>query len=524
MKKIIYFILILLTLAVKSYSATEVTYISSEGIYINAGTNASLNKGDTLLIYRGDIKIATVLIDNISSRSSACSIVEQFGSIQIGDLLKKIDGTLVQLNDELDEKNITKESKKAISPKREKDINKIRGYVAFQQYYQKDFTSSSLSSYQPSLKTKFRIDNINGSNLSFQMKHRSRMYHRSKSIIIGGDKNEWSHRIYEFALYSNNKAGSFQWSIGRQSVYQARGVGYIDGLYLSKELNDKVSVGTALGSEPDYLDQKIDFKRNKAALFINYINGDYEKGRLSLSAAVAGSYISGEINREFFSFTTDYYNSRFSVNQAVEIDMYRSWRKDAIGKTFSLANYYGRINYNVSDRIRLNFAYDNRNRIRYNDDVLIADSLFDNSSHQGVRFGTTIRLNRDVTFTGNTGIRFRSDEIDNNLFFNTGINIMRFPAQYNSLSFRFAYVNTMFTDAYRPSVSFRFPMFTKLRFTLTAASNIYKTGSNSTTNSYFDLSTYYTVSRDYFVSGSIRQYLDKELQSSQIFFELGRNF
>lgn len=500
---------------------TAVTYVSAEGVYINVGTNAGLNKNDTLLIFRDEIEIATIMIDNISTRSSACKIIKQSEPIKIGDLVFNRDHLALEIlsDDSIDS------SKKAIPTKQQPDnINRLRGYVAFQQYYQKDFTSSSLSSYQPSLKTKVTVENIGGSNLTFQFKHRSRYYHRSKQILVNGDKNEWSHRIYEMAVYADNPNSKFNWSLGRQSIYQVRGVGYIDGLYLSHRINEKVSIGTALGAEPDYLDQNIDFNRKKAALFVNYAVGDYDSQKISLSAALAGSYVGSEVNREFVNLTADYYRHNLSIYNAFEFDIFRSWRKEALGKSFSFANYYGRINYKLNNNVRFNFGYDNRHQIRYHDDVYLADSLFDNSSHQGLRLGTTLKLSQNITFNSTAGIRFRSDEIDDNKYINAGINVMRFPKRANSLSLRMAYVQTMFTNAYRPTISFRFPIYSKVYVTAAGSSNIYKTAGNTTTNTYFDLNSYYNLSRIYFLSGSIRQYFDSELKSTQLFFEMGRNF
>lgn len=504
-----------------SEAATTVTYVSSEGLYINAGSNAGLEKNDTLVIMRDDQKVATVFIDNISTRSSACKMIEQTLPPQIGDIVVLSDLSEIVIETK---KTATAVEQNKTSTAESEPANQTSGYISFQQYYQKDFTSSSLSSYQPSLRTKLTVKNVNGTGLTFQMKHRSRLYHRSKQILVNGDKNEWSHRIFEFAVYADNPDSRWNWSLGRQSIYQVRGIGYIDGLYLSHKLNEKVTVGTAIGGEPNYLDQKIDFNRQKAALFVNYTNGSYETQKLSLSAALAGSYLSGEVNREFVNLSADYMNNKISIYNAVEFDFFRGWRKDALGKSLKFANYYGRINYKLSDKVRFNFGYDNRHQIRYYDDVYLADSLFDNSNHQGIRLGTTLRLSQNITFNSSAGIRFRSDDLDDNKFINGGINFMRFPGRRNSLSLRMAYVKTMFTNAYRPTVSFRFPLFSKMYMTASGSSNIYKTGGNTTTNTYLDLNSYYNFSRVYFLSASLRQYLDSELKSSQLFFELGRSF
>ncbi|KAA3633147.1 MAG: hypothetical protein DWP97_09740 [Calditrichaeota bacterium] len=518
MRLFIYLLLLGFIVCTMVKAETKVTYVSSEGLYINAGTNAGLQKGDTLTITRKNQIVATIIIENISTKSAACKILTQSDTPLTDDIVLNINGSPLSVTEETKKINqdVSKQKKQKTNP-----VNRVGGYISFQQYYQKDFTNSSLSSYQPSLKTKLKIDNISNSNLTFKLSMRSRYYQRSRQITVSGDKNEWSHRLYEFAVYAEHT--HLQWSFGRQSVYQAQGVGFIDGFYLAKKMNEYVSIGGAVGSEPNHLDQNIDFNRKKAAVFVSYERGNYKSGRYNLSAAFAGSYLSDGVNREFFNLSADYYSESFSTYHSVEIDLFRSWRKEAIGSTFKFSNYYGRINYKLSNTVKINFSYDNRHQIRYFDDVYITDSLFDANNHQGIRFGTIIKIGRNTTFSGNTGIRFRSDDIDDNKFINTSLNLARFPTRKNFLSFRFAYVKTMFTNAYRPSLSFRFPIFTKMYLTTSASSNIYKTGTTTTTNTYVDLNSYYSFTGKYFMSGSIRQYLDSELKSTQLYIEIGRN-
>ena len=65
----------------------ELTYISTEGVYLNAGTEIGLQLGDTLEVRRGEKVIATIVINNISSQSAAALIIDKTEDVKPGDLL-----------------------------------------------------------------------------------------------------------------------------------------------------------------------------------------------------------------------------------------------------------------------------------------------------------------------------------------------------------------------------------------------------------------------------------------------------
>ncbi len=89
---------------------------------------------------------------------------------------------------------------------------------------------------------------------------------------------------------------------------------------------------------------------------------------------------------------------------------------------------------------------------------------------------------------------------------------------------RLSYLETKFTTAYRPSLSFRFPIRRGMYLTLSGTSNIYTSSFSRSSTSYLDAQTYYTLSSNYFISASIRQYFEKDLQSNQLYLEFGKHF
>ena len=502
-------------------ASPTVTYISSEGFYINGGTNYDLKKDDTLIVMRKDVLIATCIIKNISKKSSACVILEKSGELQIGDqIIKSNTSALVLIKPKEKDGMGSIPTKKKMSD----TSNRLSGYYATQHYITTDMSNSSLSSYQPSVRTKLKIDNLFSKKMKLHIKHRSRYYNRSSNQNIMSSQDNWSHRLYEFAIYSTDKLQSIQYSFGRQSIYQMRGIGFVDGLYLGKSLNKKVKIGTAIGLEPDNLNQKINFKRKKAGLFLAYTMVNKDDKKILLSAALAGSYISSDINREYLYLQADYTSTKLSINQFAELDYYRSIRKEAFDKSFSFTSYYGRVNYNLNPSYSFYISYDTRERVLYLEDSYSSDTLFDDNNNRGIKMGARLRPKQNLSISINGGVRTRSNSFADNKYASISVSAFHFPRKRSSLTIRFSYLETMFTTGYRPSMSFRFPIQKRMYMTVSGTTNIYASSTGNRSTSYVDAQTYYTFSNNYFISISDRQYIEKELQSNQLFFELGKHF
>ncbi|MFQ5454318.1 MAG: hypothetical protein ACE5D6_09050 [Candidatus Zixiibacteriota bacterium] len=497
-----------------------VTYLSSENIYIDAGSNSGISVGDSLTVVRRGVTIAVLIVKNVAGNSCACIKISGKGKIKVGDKVP-LDSIIGRNNKSASSTSIRKTKTK--SSKSQLDMkNRLKGNISFQSYWLKDMTGSKLSSFQPSLRTRIRIENLAGTGLTLQLKHRSRVYHRSRSLQEGTDRNEWVHKIYEFAVYSDREKSLIEWAAGRILSPYVRGMGYLDGGYIAKKIHPSYRVGVVIGTEPDAQNTGIKFNRRKFGAFITLEKGSYATRHLMLTAALSTSYEKGNINREFFYFQGNYsHDSWISLYQSVELDINRSWRKNADGNRFSITNYYSTLNLRIMQKASLYFSYDARKNIRYFETKNYPDSLFDDGVHRGLKVGFSFRPKKRIRINANTGIRFRQDGLSNNQFTSFGIAVSRFPLRRHSVSFRMSWIKTMFTTGYQPYLTYRFPLRARLMLTATGSGYIYKTGSNTTHNFYIDLSTYYSFTSDYYISTSLRQYFDSQLQSVQIFIEFG---
>lgn len=500
--------------SVTAQGTFEVTYISIEGVYINAGTQDGLHLGDSINIYRNDSLQAIMVITNTASHSSACKIVEEPGKLLVGDYF-----TLEYTPIASDPTEI-----KQTVPEEIKDsplaINQLNGSISFQNYWQNDMTGSSLSYIQPGLVSRIRVNKLGGKDVTLRFRHRSRLNHRSRTLGNAFDTDEWYHRVYELAVKSN-RDNDYYWSIGRQTVSEMSGIGFVDGILLAKRISSAVTTGVVVGFEPDWVTTDISFDRKKAGLFVRYEQFDQTAIRYRFQGALVGSYYKSNASREFLSLNNSLSYNKLQLYNSMEVDMYRSWRKEITGKSFSLTNLYLTLRYQVINALSVYASYDRRENIWYYETLVSEDSLFDDVTNQGLKAGYTLKLTKTIRMNGYGGVRFRDGSVDDNKYGSVSLMISRFPKRSNSTALRFSYVKTEFTTGYRPSVMFRFPLTKAVRMTLTNTMYHYSGAGLSRTYYYIDLNGNYYSRSDYFISGSYRQYISEENKSGQLYFEIG---
>jgi len=499
-----------------------ITYISSEGVYIDAGTNAGLAIGDTLTVTRatGKVRVAALVITSIAGNSAACRVIEEGQALQVGDFIVM---PQQEVANEVPPDTVVETPPEPVArPTRRSTVNRVRGDITIQNFLHHDLTGSGRSWTQPGLRTRLVVENLGGSGSTFQMRHTSRLYHRSSAVYTGQSTNEWTHQVYELSLIHEVDDAAAEWGIGRIIVPYVRGVGYVDGGYLAYQFHPNYRVGVAGGVAPDYQTSAVELGRRKLGAFIAYESGSYLEKRLTLSAALSTEYDHATVSRDFLYLQGTFTRyRRLSVYQSVEIDLNRSWRYAAEGERFTFTNYYGNATVYLSENASVFASYDSRKNIRYFENRLTPDSLFDDATRQGVRGGLRVRLLKRVTMRLHGGVRFREGAAADARSGGASLLISRFPARRHSLMLQLSIVETQFTTGYRPVVTYRFPLAPRLLMNLTGAGYIYKTGSSSIGNYYGDLGASYSFGRRYYLSGRYRQYFNSQLESVELFTEFG---
>lgn len=518
-------LLLLLGLALASSARPDVqilgkvTYVSAEGVYIDVGREAGLTIGDSLQIRRTGAVIATVVVNNVSSQSAAAIVLEQSTRIEAGDeVYGQVRIAAPSVEVKLDSAN-NSVPEEATQPRKNA---RVRGDVAVSTFRHYDQTDAGRSWSRPGVSTRLTVEDIGSAGLRVELRHRTRLYHRSRPSFDGQDTDDWSHQVYEFGLFHDGEGVKSEWGIGRVIAPYVRGVGFIDGVYFARAVNDNYKVGIAAGTSPDYEDSGLDFGRRKLGAYVAYETGDYRDNRLTLSAAMSTEYEKSTVSRDFLYLQGTFAkHGRWTMYHSVEIDLNRDWRYDMAGNRFTFTNYLTSATLTLHRSARLFFSYDTRKNIRYYENRETPDSLFDERTNQGLRGGLSVHLSDRVNFRASGGIRFRDDMFDDPITGSFSVRLNRFPGQRQSLSLFFTYVKTQFTTGYRPMAIYRFPLTSRLLINVTGAAHIYETGTLTTKNYYGDVATSYYFRNGMYLSGSYRQYFDDDFDSVELFTELG---
>ncbi|MCK4573136.1 MAG: hypothetical protein KAU36_02140 [candidate division Zixibacteria bacterium] len=498
----------------------KVTLVTPETVYFNAGTAVGVAAGDSLAVVRESDTIAIVVVTHVASHSAAGTIAAMAMEPLAGDLiiLKPFQA-------------VTKPGTAGAGPatesvarKRTRPIeqNHVKGSISIQNQWHHDMSGSGLDWARPSLKTRLTVSNIGGSELAFELRHRTRLYYRSEPVGIDQDNHEWVNQVYEFSIGQEDKEASLEWAAGRITPPYVRGVGMIDGGYMAWRVHPNYRIGLAAGTSPDYRTTDLDFDRRKVGIFGSFESGSYQDQRIGLSLALSTAYEGTTVSRDYIYMQGTYAKAGLvSLYQSVEVDLNRAWRHDRTGERFTFSNYYGTANLTINKALAVFFSYDARKNLLYYETRNVPDSLFDDNTHKGFKAGFNLRLSNRVSVRGHGGIRYREAPSDDNRLGFLSVRLNRFPAKRHSVSAQLSVVETQFTTGYRPVLLYRFPLTRKLTINATGAGYIYKTGSTSTSNYYLNLNGMYNLGRRYYFTGGIRQYFDSELKSFELVTELG---
>ncbi|MGD8413210.1 MAG: hypothetical protein PVF33_03200 [Candidatus Latescibacterota bacterium] len=495
----------------------SVNYVSSDAVYLNVGRRAGLTVGARVEVVRDGRTIAVLKVTHISSHSAACEIVEQTDPPRSGDK-----AVFVPAAAEAAPRPAAFPDTVGAAPvsRPAPTENVVSGYVGIQNVWQQDLTGSNLSSLQPAITARVRVDNVGGSGGELRFRDRVRYYLRDQPAGPTIAENEWYHRLTELAFVMESPGATIGWGVGRFIAPYMLGVGLIDGGYVSVGFARYFRAGVAAGLTPDPYDLGVSADGTQAGGFIAL---DYEVPRLwrfNSSAALTGRYHSGTVSREFVYWQNafNYYN-RLSVFQTVEIDLNRDWRRDTAGGSATFSNFYLNANAELTRNASVDFAYDSRKNVRVYETKEIPDSLFDDLLHQGFRGGLTLRLPKQVTLRGYGGIRYRDGDRTNH-YFSIYARSARLPWSGHGLWLRYAFAETRTVTGHRPAAEYRFPAGRHTRLSLGAGGYIYQQGTRTTSNAYGDVGAYYSIRR-YYLSGKYRQYFGGTLESILFFAEVG---
>lgn len=399
----------------------KIKYISADFVYLDGGKEDGLSVGDTLGVFRGKKRIATLVVSFLAQHSASCKIVESEGRLQVGD-----QAVLLRSNPVMGPPQSPDSVKQAGAgpipaeqkgkPKKSEKARKSRGartsgYLALQWYSFNDRGQGNLDFTQPTARFNLKVTDLWNRDFRIRIRSRARYNRRTRDYSTDIPGREWRNRIYEFSFGYQAPDAPIHFQVGRIISNQMSGVGYLDGLLVQNNLSPGWQWGILAGTQPEW--QYSDFQTSiqKYGVFVAHQSGTYRTTRFQTTAAVVGAYHGSLVSREYvYLQTTLNRGNRLHFYQSTEVDVNRGWRREAEGRRFTLSSLFlsGRIQ--AAPFLSVGVSLDNRKNYRTYETRSIVDSLFDDLLRKGVRGNLTFSFPHHWRISANLGVRDRESD------------------------------------------------------------------------------------------------------------------
>jgi len=506
----------------------KIKYISSEFVYIDAGSKQGISIGDSLEVFRNNKKIARLKVVYTAGYSASCQIIDQQMTLQVGDpvthrMTEKSDVVNAPFKEQRQRTFDNNETKD-----RKTFQTNVSGSIALQAHIYRDISNRGYDFLQPGLRFKLRAKDLWGKQkVGLRIRFRSRYDNRSRRLNYSVAKEEWRNRLSEAAIYFEDPSATMNFRLGRIMSNVFSGVGFIDGLLLKHNINSSWRWGLFAGSQPEWQYSGFQTSLQKYGMFLSYVRGKYGSKRFETNLSLAGVYHGSTVSRELVYLNSQYQSGRnWRFYQSMELDINRDWRKEKSGETLSLSGLYLTGNYRISSGLSAGLSYDSRKNYYIYEYRTIADSLFDDAASRGLRANMTMKLFKDYRLLAHAGVRKRASESNYTFSYSTRIQKNNFLNKRMFLSAKLSGFNNLFTTGLQSGL--RLGKTFRNGFSTSASYNAYAYRFKADDSKRLEQRTGFTtrieLPASLYLSADYNYTFGDDLQGHRIFTELGYRF
>ena len=391
----------------------EVTYITSQHVYVKLSSMDDISEGDTLYIKQGGKEIAALQVKNLSSISCVCVPL-------LSATFKVSDHVYAKLNrfnatepvPEALPQDTTRAAKiQEVEPASSETVEKqqlkqlISGRISLASYsnfYNDQAPMNQRLRYTFSMQAK----NLGNSKLSLEsylsFSHSNDNWGEVKENIFNGLK------IYNLsATYDFNETMFL--TLGRKINPKLSSVGAIDGLQFEKKIK-AFTMGAFLGSRPDYMDYGINIDLLQYGVYLGHELTNKNGGMQTTLAFIEQTNHSLTDRRfVYFQHSNMLLKNLFLFGSA-EVDLYK--KVDNVKQNiFDLTNTYLSLRYRIIRPLSVSLSYSSRHNIIYYETYKdFLERLLESENLQGWRFRINYRPAKYLFAGVNAGYRFRKDD------------------------------------------------------------------------------------------------------------------
>ncbi len=370
--------------AAAAQAATErtatVSYLAGATIYVKAGRDDGLVEGQQLTLVRADSVVATLVVQFLSSRQAACTVLRGTADIVVGDSVR-----YVARPDTLPARVAT-----APRPARGRRGGPgLHGRIGAR-YLVAEEEGPGGGFRQPSLDMRLDGSALGGTPLGLALDVRTRR--TASTRTDGATEVDGNTRVYRAAVTYHRPGSTFGMTVGRQYLSAVTAVSLFDG-GLMELRSRRVAAGVFLGTEPTP-QLGVSSAVLDAGAYVQWSSPASGQPSWSLTAGGVGSYAEGASNREFGFLQASLYTRTVSLQAMQEIDYYRPWKVDQGETPWSLTSSYLSGSLRPARWLSIHAAWDSRRRVRLYRDATDPALAFDDAYRQGAWGGVTLRGRR----------------------------------------------------------------------------------------------------------------------------------
>jgi len=370
----------------QSLKEAHISYVAGASIYVDAGSDDGVAVGQTIEILREGAVAATLKVTFVSSHRSVCARDSGATDIAIGESARFVPAAPIPAP--AAPAPAASESKPAERSRASSDFG-LHGRIGVRYLYVNQTGGNGNKFSQPALDLRLDGRQMGGSPFDLTVDVRARRTVATTSD--GGSNTRDLTNVYRLATSWQVPGSPWRATVGRQLAPSLAVINIFDGAE-AEYRGRRTSVGAFTGTQPSPIDLGYSTDIREHGAFIEWHNLAEAERRWSVSTGAVGSYQQGEVNREFSFLQASLSGKRLSMWLAEEVDLNRSWKKQAEGSSFSLTSTFLNLRFRVTNVWSLNAGYDNRRNVRLYRDRITPVTQFDDQYRTGAWVGTTLRF------------------------------------------------------------------------------------------------------------------------------------
>jgi hypothetical protein len=376
--------------AAQDAALAHVTYVTSQSVYLDAGSDEGLLAGDIVELLRGETAVATLKVTEVSSDRAICQRPGTGVPVAVGDIVRfEASGPVKP----------AATAPPAAAPavlaagggsgpsytEKEEDSSLLRrwgisGRIGLRYLLVNNRAQDGFDFSQPGLDLRFDAARIGAAPVDASVDVRA--YRSYRTLDEGESENETLSRVYRAYVGWRPGNSGLRVALGRQFAPAMSAINLFDGM-LVDYTHGRWGAGAVAGTQPDPSDFGFSTDIKNYGGYFEYRSAVGSARRWGISTGLVASYDHGEVNRQFLSLQGRYDTAKLSAFLEQEVDFNTGWKKDAGEGSVTNTSTFLSARWRATEDLTVYGGYDNRRDVLLYRDQITPETEFDDQYRQG---------------------------------------------------------------------------------------------------------------------------------------------